>query len=150
MTALYDAILEARRHLDLGTSDKKVLLVVSDGGDTASRHKLAEVTAKLSEQSNTLLYAIGIFDPDDEDRNPEVLRRLAKATGGEAFFPKHLEDIKATCEHIAREIRQQYTLGSVSNRPAKPGAHHVIRVAAHAGAKKIAVRARNGYTDGIE
>ena len=150
MTALYDAILEARQHLEAATSAKKVLLVVSDGGDNASKHNLHDVVSRLADQSNTLLYAIGIFDADDEDRNPTVLKRLAEATGGEAFFPHQTADIKGTCEHVAKEIRQQYTLGYVSSNPARPGKHHVIRVVAHAQGKKIAVRTRSGYTNGVE
>jgi hypothetical protein len=42
---------------------------------------------KMAEQSSVVMYAIGVFDPTDVDRNPGVLSRLAKATGGEAFFP---------------------------------------------------------------
>jgi hypothetical protein len=42
---------------------------------------------KLAEQSSAVIYTIGVFDEDDPDRNPGVLKRLAQATGGEAFFP---------------------------------------------------------------
>src|SRR3954469_16184585 len=68
-TALYDAILEAEHRLAAGSRDKKVLLVISDGADNASAHTLAEVV-RAGRQSGTLVYTIGIFDPDDPDRNP--------------------------------------------------------------------------------
>ena len=73
--------------MQAGSRDKKVLIVISDGGDNASAHSLAEVL-KIAERSSALVYTIGIFDPDDEDRNPDVLRRLARATGGDAFLPR--------------------------------------------------------------
>src|SRR5579871_1176891 len=44
-TALYDAVALALDHLKKGNRDKKVLIVVSDGGDNASKHKLSEIMA---------------------------------------------------------------------------------------------------------
>src|SRR5579872_3514060 len=81
MTALYDAIVRGQERLQAGAWDKKVLIVISDGGDNASTHRLADVL-KIAERSSALVYTVGIFDPDDEDKNPDVLRRLAQATGG--------------------------------------------------------------------
>jgi Mg-chelatase subunit ChlD len=75
----------ARKRLQTGTREKKVMIVISDGSDNASTHTLAEVL-KMAEQSNVLVYTIGIFDDEDAE-NPGVLRRLAAATGGEAYFP---------------------------------------------------------------
>ena len=86
MTALYDAIAEALRRLETGNRDKKALIVISDGGDNASKHRLGGVL-KLAEQSSAPIYTIGIFDQDDPDRNPRALKHLAAATGGDAFFP---------------------------------------------------------------
>ena len=85
-TALYDAIAKALEELQAGSRDKKVLIVVSDGGDNASARSLAQVM-KLAEQSSAVIYTVGVFDEDDPDRNPGVLKRLAQATGGEAFLP---------------------------------------------------------------
>jgi VWFA-related protein len=145
MTALYDAVFQARRQLQTGVRDKKVLIVISDGGDSASRHTLAEVL-QMAGQSTVLVYTIGIFDDADADRNPGVLRRLAAATGGETFFPHDTREVVTICEGIARDIRSQYTLGYVSNAAARPGAWRTIRVAAGAaGYGKLSVRARSGY-----
>jgi Ca-activated chloride channel family protein len=150
MTALYDAMVEARKRLRTGTPEKKVLIVISDGGDNASAHTLAEVV-KMAEQSNVMVYTIGIFDAGDPDRNPNVLRRLAGVTGGEAFFPREHSDVVAICERIARDIRHQYTIGYHSTAAARPGAYLSIRVAAAApGHGKLAVRARSGYMAGGE
>jgi len=70
--------------LQAGSRDKKVLIVVSDGGDNASARSLSQVM-KLAEQSSAVIYTLGVFDEEDPDRNPAVLKRLALATGGEAF-----------------------------------------------------------------
>ena len=87
----------------------------------------------------------------DADRNPGVLRRLARATGGEAFFPEEHNEAVAICERIARDIRNQYTIGYVSNSTARPGAYRSIRVTAGAtGHGKLFVRTRSGYIAGGE
>jgi Ca-activated chloride channel homolog len=148
MTALYDAVLRGQEQSQAGTREKKVLIVISDGGDNASTHSLGGVL-KIVQRSRALIYTIGIFDPDDEDKNPDVLRRIAGATGGDAFIPGRLEDVVAICERIARDIRHQYTLGYVSNTAAKPGVYRSIRVVARsAGNGKLVVRTRSGYIAG--
>ena len=149
-TALYDAIAKALEELQAGSRDKKVLIVVSDGGDNVSAHSLAEVM-KLAERSSAIIYTVGVFDENDPDRNPGVLKRLAQATGGEAFFPGQLSDVVAICERIARDIRHQYTIGYVPTNPARDGAYRAIRVLARAnGHDKLSVRTRTGYIAGGE
>ena len=149
-TALYDAIAKALEELQAGSRDKKVLIVVSDGGDNASARSLAQVM-KLAEQSSAVIYTVGVFDEDDPDRNPGVLKRLAQATGGEAFLPDQLSEVVAICERIARDIRHQYTIGYVPTNLTRDGAYRAIRVLARAkGHDGLSVRTRTGYRAGGE
>ena len=144
-TALYDAIAVALDHLKQGDRDKKVLIVVSDGGDNASKHKLAEIMA-LAGQPGAIIYTIGIFDDQDPDRNPGVLKRLAKETGGEAFLPESLQEVTPICERIARDIRNQYTIAYVPTNRKRDGSYRVVRVKASApGHGSLSVRTRTGY-----
>lgn len=147
-TALYDAIVEALQRLQKGTSDKKVLLVISDGNDNASKAHL-DLVLKMAEQSSAMIYTIGLFDPDDPDANPKVLRRLAQETGGQAFFPaEHMETVEI-CERIARDIRDQYTIGYSSLSDKRDGTYHKVRLTARAKANgKLSVRTRAGYSAG--
>ena len=151
MTALYDAIAKGLEELKAGSRDKKVLIVVSDGGDNASAHSLAQVM-KLAGQSSAVIYTIGIFDESDEDRNPGVLKRLAQATGGEAFLPDDLRQVVTICQRIAGDIRHQYTIGYVPVKSTHDGAYHAIRVLARASGHhdKLSVRTRTGYIAGGE
>jgi len=149
-TALYDAIAKALETLQAGSRDKKVLIVVSDGGDNASRCSLAQVM-RLAAQSSAIIYTIGVFDGDDPDRNPGMLKHLAQATGGEAFFPNELSEVVAICEGIARDIRHQYTIGYVPTNLRRDGAYRAIRVRASAkGHDRLQVRTRTGYVAGSE
>jgi VWFA-related protein len=144
-TALYDAIIEALKRLQTGSRDKKVLIVISDGADNASVHRLAQVL-EMAEQSNAIIYTVGLFEPDDKDANPKVLNRLAKATGGEAFFPDKLSDVVDICGRIAHDIRNQYTLGYFASNAVRDGAYRTVRVVARATGKgKLVVRTRAGY-----
>jgi VWFA-related protein len=148
MTALYDAITTALERLQSGTREKKALVVISDGGDNASVHRLAD-TVQFAERSSAVIYAVGIFDEDDPDRNPGILRRLASATGGLAFFPKELSEVAGICSHIASDIRNQYTLAYTPADAAAPGEYRRVRVTAtsrHRG--KLTVRTRAGYRAG--
>jgi Ca-activated chloride channel homolog len=150
MTALYDASIEALERFQAGSKDKGALIIISDGGDNASKHTLAELL-RLAEESSVVMYAIGIFDEDEVDRHPDVLRRLARATGGEAYFPAELTDVVSICERIAHDIRNQYTIGYVSGNTGKPGAFRTIRVTASGTpGSKLVVRARSGYIAGGE
>ena len=144
-TALYDAVATALAHLKKGNRDKKVLIVISDGGDNASKHKLAEITAVVG-QPDAIIYTIGIFDEQDSDRNPGVLKQLAKDTGGEAFLPESSKNVVAICERIAHDIRNQYTLAYVPTNRKRDGTYRVIQVKATApGNRHLSVRTRTGY-----
>ena len=147
-TALYDAVAMGLEQLQAANRDKRALIVVSDGGDNASRRKLDEVM-KLAEQSTAVIYTVGVFDQDDPDKNPDVLKHLARATGGEAFLPSQSGEITAICERIARDIRHQYTLGYIPSNPARDGSYRSIRVLAGSKERgKLIVRTRTGYRAG--
>jgi VWFA-related protein len=146
-TALYDALIAGLEHLDEGTRARKVLIVMSDGGDNASSATLDEVLAR-ARRSNATIYTIGLFDNDDPDANPRVLKALAAATGGERFMPRSTGPLLSICEHIAREVRSGYTIGY--EPPDHDGAFHRVRVVVEAPDRKIDVRTRPGYFAGTE
>src|ERR1017187_1129077 len=125
-------------------------VVMSVRGANAIGHPLAD-GVQMASQSTALVDAVASLDAADDDGHPNVLRRLAGVTGGEAFFPSEYGEVVAICERIARDIRHQYTIGYHSTSAARPGAYLGIRVAAGAaGHGKLTVRARSGYIAGGE
>jgi len=145
-TSLYDGLAAALEHLKQGNRDKKVLLLISDGGDNASKHTLAQVI-DMAKHSAAIIYSIGIYDEQDGDQNPGVLRRFAKETGGEAFFPESPKDITSICEGIARDIRTQYTLTYVPTIASQDGRYRGIEVKASMHSRgRLFVRTRTGYS----
>ena len=144
-TALYDALALALGHLKLGNRDKKVLIVVSDGGDNASKYKLDQILT-LAAQSDAIIYTVDIHVEDDLDRNPKALRRLAAATGGEDFVVESLPEVVPICERIAHDIRAQYTLDYSPTNSKQDGAYRAIMVKAKAhGHGSLSVLTRAGY-----
>lgn len=151
-TALYDAVIGSLDHLKKGHRDKRVLLVVTDGDDDASR-KTLEYTVKAAQESDAAIYAVGVFSDDDRKNDKrmvrhsrKVLEQLAEATGGLAYFPESLDQVTPTCEQVARDIRNQYTIGYYPTNTAKDGTFRTVNVrlaAPHS--SKLNVRSRTGY-----
>lgn len=145
MTALYDALALGIGHLKSGTLQHKALVVLSDGGDNASRISLNTVL-QLAQRSSATMYAIGIYDKTDLDRNPRVLRRIAESSGGRAYFPEFLRDMERVWRDIAHEIRSEYTIGYQSSNPNRDGKFRSVRVTAKRGGERgLNVATRDGY-----
>jgi VWFA-related protein len=145
-TALFDAIDGALRHLDRGRHTRKVLVVVSDGGDNASRTTFQQVR-DAALRRDVVIYAIGLAGPDDTEARPRLLRELAGVTGGESFFPRKNAEIGPALERIARDIRSSYTLGYVPDGSgAAQAGPRKIRVDVQApDHQNVSVRARSLY-----
>ena len=149
-TALYDGLVMALNHLKEGTHQRKALVLLSDGADNASSTRLGEIL-QLAQQSSAAIYCIGIYDPDERDRNPGVLKRIAKLTGGESYFPHHPSDLRDMWPRIAGSIRGQYTIGYVSDNRSRDGAFRNVKItAAGKRGKRLDVRTRPGYFAGPE
>jgi VWFA-related protein len=109
-TALNDAVVEGLQQLSQGRRDKKTLIVISDGGDNASVHSRREML-DMVERSLATIYTIGLFNDGDKDQDPGILRKLARMSGGQAYFPDSAEEMTGVCQGIAKEIRTRYTVG---------------------------------------
>jgi Ca-activated chloride channel homolog len=151
-TALYDAVVatadELRNHARL---QKKVLFVVTDGEDNASRESLEQAVRRLSEENGPTVYAIGLLGEEKARRARRALQTMAERTGGIAFFPKTLDEVDQISRTVAHDIRNQYTIGYKPSTPKSVGGYRTIHVEAHAsGYHKLTVRTRSGYYPGQE
>lgn len=119
-TALYDAVCDGLAQLELGKREKKTLVLISDGGDNASRHTRRQALEKI-ERSIATIYTVGIYDYEDADRDPGILSEIAKISGGEAHFPKDTSEMVPVCRRIAHDIRNCYTIGYHPEAPPSTG-----------------------------
>lgn len=144
-TALYDAVRLGLQHARGGKWEKRALLVISDGGDNASQTELDSIL-DLARGETTLIYSLGVYDEDNPDRAPGVLKKLASATGGEALFPESSIEISEACARIAEELRRQYTIVySPEGEGDKHGFHKVDVRLKGVDARGAKVRVREGY-----
>ncbi len=144
-TALYDAVAEGLLHLQLGRYERKALIIISDGGDNASLQKFPQVLA-LAQKSQVAIYSIGLIS-DDGEVNPGVLRHFAKDTGGIAYFPDRTNTVTSISTQIARDLREQYTLGFAPEKANDVHAFRKIEVKVSApGRGKLRARTRTGYS----
>ena len=151
-TALYDAVVASSDHLKKsGALEKKVLLVVTDGEDNASRESLEQALRRLEEKNGPTIYTIGLLGDEHSKRARRALREMAEDTGGVAFFPKDLNEVQAITSQIAHDIRNQYTIQYKPTTPQSAGGYRTVKVEAQArGYKKLQVRTRSGYYAGQE
>jgi Ca-activated chloride channel family protein len=146
-TALYDAVAEGLNHLRFGHCEKKALIIVSDGGDNASRLNLSQVLA-LAQRSQVLIYSI-VLQGDGQEENPGALRKLSKSTGGISYFPSPAQTITSISALIARDLRDQYTLGFSPEKPGDDASFRKIQVKVSAPSRgKLHLRYRPGYFAG--
>ena len=152
-TALYEAVVASADHLKRNARlERKVLFVVTDGEDNASRETLEQAVKQLQEENGPSVYAIGILgDEEHPKRAKRALEILAQRTGGVAFFPKTLDEVDEISRQVAHDIRNQYTIGYKPTNPKVVGGFRQIRVDAKAkGHGKLMVRTKSGYYAGAQ
>ena len=144
-TALYDAVDRGLEQLRQAQNPHRALVVVSDGGDNASAIGFERLLQRV-QQTDVVIYTIGLFDEFARDRNPRVLKELAAATGGEAFLPGGIDGATAALQRIARDIRSIYLIGYESTNATRDGKYRAVRVNLQsARGERLKVRARAGY-----
>lgn len=143
-TALYDAVIAGLDQLEMGRRDKKTLIVVSDGGDNISTHSFGEMMHRVLE-SHATIYTIGLFDEQDKDKNPEVLRKMAQVSGGVVYLPKKIEEVVPICRQIAKDIRTRYTIGYIPSGADQRGTRHVRVAVSTADHRRLIARTRSSY-----
>jgi len=151
-TALYDAVVASADWLKHAKLEKKVILVVTDGEDTASGQSLEQAIRRLQAENGPTVYAIGILgDEEHPKRARRALQVMADRTGGIAFFPKSLDEVDAISRSVAHDIRNQYTIGYRPTTPRNRGGYRAVKVDAKSGGYgKLVVRTKSGYYAGAQ
>ena len=149
-TALYDAVAASADELSKHANySKQVLLIVSDGADNASHLTEQQTIHRVQDLGGPVVYSIGLlYDADQREYQSahEALQTLSDDTGGVAYFPRSLQEVNAIASDVARDIRNQYTIGYHSTNLSSKGGFRVVHVEAY-GKKgmKLSVRTRRGY-----
>jgi Ca-activated chloride channel family protein len=155
-TALYDAIYLSADHVKAGKKDKKAILLITDGEDNVSKYKFEKVVETLR-QSKVTLYAIGLLEEDDQrgglfhappsKKAKMDLVKFAEITGGQAFFPKNLDEVEDITKRIAHDIRNHYTITYTPTNANLDGSYReiTVKVTPPKNVGKITFHAKPGY-----
>lgn len=150
-TALYDAVVASADQLAKNAKrPKQALLIITDGEDNASTFNLEQTIRRIQDLQGPVVYSIGLLFGDEggkeSRRAKRALKLLSEETGGLSFFPKSLADVDPIAAEVARDIRNQYTIGYHSTKPASQGGYRVVKVEVRApNHGKLSARTRSGY-----
>jgi len=156
-TSLYDAIYLGSKAL-LNREGRKVLVLVTDGGDTASSTSYKEAL-RAAQQSEALVYSlIDVPVEASAGRNTggeHALIQISSDTGGKYYYAGNVSQLEKAFEQISDELRTQYLLAyyPVARRAASDFREIDVNVHAHDAPEgqgseepeKLVVRARRGY-----
>lgn len=152
-TSLLDAIHLGLVQMKHARNLRKVMVILSDGGDNRSRFSRSEIKNDMLE-SDVQLYAMGIFDfedmhkhPVEEQNGPQLLDELADQSGGRLYTVDNLQDLQSISERISNELRNQYLLGYSPTNDARDGKFRRVKLKLDAPANMQNLRTyyRHGY-----
>jgi len=114
-TAMLDAVYLAESKLRAARYERKAIVIISDGGDNASRYTLREIK-KLVHESDVEIYAIGLFDKFfvrtlEEKLGKVWLSEITDPTGGCTITVDSKTKVPEAAATISRQMRNQYVLG---------------------------------------
>jgi Ca-activated chloride channel homolog len=148
-TALYDAMDRGLEYAEEGRHDRKVMVIVTDGADNASRVDFDEVLQKIK-QSNVTVYVVAIADPVEISPSWKPLKSFSDASGGDLFHPNNVKQVNEVLQRIAHEIRHTYVMAYEPTDPAPSKGVRKIRVEVQTATKqKVTVRTRAGWAQGV-
>ncbi len=152
-TALLDAIYLGLNEMKKGSTNRKALLVISDGGDNHSRYTESDIKRAVKE-SDVQIYVVGIFEPlaarartPEEAGGPSLLAGLAEISGGRMFSVEDANELPDIAEKISIELRNQYVIGYRPSNLVRDGRWRRIKVKLMPprGLPPLQVYARTGY-----
>jgi Ca-activated chloride channel family protein len=146
-TSLYDSVavyLESA----VARGGQHVLLLLTDGGDSASRLHYGQLEQMLR-YANVIVYALGYVDNQPSSQRAaqqSMLLNMARETGGEAFFPGSARQLQSIYARILDELASRYTVGYESTNTSTDGKFRKVQVrVTAASAKGAKIRTRTGY-----
>jgi Ca-activated chloride channel family protein len=143
-TALYDAITVYLSRVE-DTRGRKVLVLFSDGEDSASSVRQSEVLF-LVRSSSVTIYPIAVTSLHGTSRGLKsmaFLHQLADLSGGRVYTPTSSRQLRHIYDEILAELEAQYVLGFISDDPTRDGRFRKLKV--ELSRPKLKVRHRKGY-----
>jgi Ca-activated chloride channel homolog len=145
-TSLYDAVTMYLSSA-YDQTGRKVLVIFTDGDDTASSRRWDE-TLRLLRASDVTVYPMGFLTNRGAARLllQSKLMEIARLTGGRAVFPGSMKELDPMYAAIAAEIQGQYVLGYIPTNAARDGKWRRVDIKLkRPAAERLQLRTREGY-----
>ena len=146
-SALYDAIVHGLDYAARGRLDQRVLIVVADGPDTASRATLSDVLDRVA-LSPTVIYTIRMRHGAETEPASDALEQVASLSGGESFAIQGVAGVTPLLQSIALDLRTSYTIGYVRPNPEDQTRVRHLQIEITGTQRDLRVRYRRGYVSG--
>jgi VWFA-related protein len=150
-TALLDAVYLAIHEMKKGRKGRKAILIISDGGENASRYSRSEVK-KLVKEADVQIYSMGMFAsiglrPPGEISGPRLLSEISEQTGGRHIAVNSSAELPDVAAKIGLELRNQYVLGYYSTNQNRDGKYRrvQVRLLQRTGLPPLKATFRQGY-----
>ncbi len=148
-TALFDAVALAVHEMRGAKNRRRILFLISDGGDNHSRLTNRELSRLLDEE-DVQIHAIGIHDhmaSMEEARGPWVLEDLAKMTGGQHHMIEKTDELPAMTAQMSLALHDRYLLGYKPTPPGPSGSFRRIdvKLTRPKDSSRLYVYSRRGY-----
>jgi VWFA-related protein len=146
-TALYDAFATYLYGAE-GEEGRSVLVAFTDGGDSRSTMRMADLL-DLVRASSATIYVVGLLEhASSSSRNQQRLRlaQIAEESGGQAIFPTSMTQIDEAFDRLVGELRGAYSLGYVSTDERSDGTWREVEIRITNEARgDLRLRYRSGY-----
>lgn len=128
-TAIWDAVWATAEELISTSAEhtRRAIILLTDGADSSSRMKIHDAIER-AQKADALIYAIGIGDRYTFNVDEGSLRKIAEATGGRAYFPRHERDLNDAFVQIQRDLREQYLVAYSPSNKARDGSYRRIEI----------------------
>jgi Ca-activated chloride channel family protein len=140
-TSLFDAIYLGVNQMKHANHARKVLLILSDGGDNNSRYTEREIT-NLVKEEDVRIFSISIFDKSSS------LEAITEESGGRAFRVRKLEELPELAATVSEELHSEYVLGFAPAERPTDGKYRKVKVTAipqTAGGLPVRTSWKRGY-----
>ena len=147
-TLLYDAVAQASNDVMKKLTGRKALIVLSDGVDFGSYGSVDD-SIEAAQRADTLIYSILYSDPGaygilgGGHDGKRVLQQMSNDTGGSFFEVSKKQTVDQMFDILQQELRTQYSLGYVSDKPATLSEFRAIQLSVNQ--KGLTVQARKRY-----
>jgi VWFA-related protein len=146
-TILYDAVFLAATDKLKGEVGRKVIVIISDGGDQGSR-ETREKAIEAAHKADAIIYSIYYVDPTfgrmfGYSGDEGALRKMSEETGGRVFRVDRKHTLHDIFTEIQDEMRSQYAAAYTPANSARDGSFRRIEVRPNS--KDLKAQARKGY-----